>query len=206
MEVKHDKIVYLIRHGQTEFNKLKIIQGSGVDSSLNDVGISQANNFYSAYKNIPFGKIFISTLIRTYETAKPFIDAEIPFQKFESLNEISWGVYEGKPSSKEMHEVYNKLNQNWNEGKFHERMEGGESALELKTRLMLAVEAIKKESSNHLLVVSHGRAMRCLVCLLKGESISKMSEVDHHNTGLYKFRYQSGVFNLELKNDISHLE
>ena len=205
--MKHfDKEVYLIRHGQTEFNKLKIVQGSGVDSSLNDVGISQAQKFYEHYNGIPFGKIFISGLKRTYETAMPFIDKKIPFEKLADLNEISWGIFEGKPSTKEMHKAYHKLNGAWEEGRFEERMKGGESANELKERLERAVERIKLEPVDKLLVVSHGRAMRCLVCLLKGVSIKEMSNVEHHNTGLYKFNLSQNGFNLKIENDTKHLE
>lgn len=205
MGVNKNKNLYLIRHGQTEFNKLKIVQGSGVDSSLNEVGVSQAKHFHSAYRRIPFGKIFISNLKRTFETAKPFIDMKIPFKKMEELNEISWGIYEGKPSSKEMHKAYHKLNKNWDAGNFEERMEGGESAQEMKDRLLVAIDSIKTEQVDDLLVVCHGRAMRCLVCLLKNESIKNMSKVDHFNTGLYKFRFENDAFNLLVQNDTSHL-
>ncbi len=206
METRHDKTLYLIRHGQTEYNKLKIVQGSGVDSSLNEVGIDQANKFHLAYKHIPFKKIFISTLIRTYETAKPFIDMEIPYHKMKELNEISWGIYEGKPSTKEMHTAYEQLNAHWEEGNFEARMEQGESALEMKNRLLIAIDEIKKDPSETVLVVSHGRAMRCLVCLLKREPITNMSKVKHNNTGLYRFNYSKDVFNLEKENDITHLD
>jgi len=206
MQEKTDKHVYLIRHGQTEFNKLKIVQGSGVDSSLNEVGMLQAKKFHAVYRGVPFGKIFVSNLKRTFETAKPFIDMQISYEKMEELNEISWGIYEGKPSSKEMHKVYQKLNKNWDNGNFDERLEGGESAQELMDRLQVAVDIFKFETAKDLLVVCHGRAMRCLVCMLQNDSIKNMSKVEHFNTGLYKFRYENDRFKLILQNDTSHLD
>ena len=46
--------LYIIRHAETEYNRKGIIQGSEVDSDINDVGESQANSFYEYYKNINF--------------------------------------------------------------------------------------------------------------------------------------------------------
>ncbi|MFW5879460.1 MAG: histidine phosphatase family protein, partial [bacterium] len=61
------KTIYLIRHGQTDYNKKGIVQGSGIDASLNDLGRQQAEAFYDAYRNMPFDKIYISDLKRTKE-------------------------------------------------------------------------------------------------------------------------------------------
>ena len=40
------KEIYIIRHGETELNRLGIVQGRGVDSDLNDTGRAQAEAFY----------------------------------------------------------------------------------------------------------------------------------------------------------------
>ena len=46
------KKIYLIRHGQTDFNLQGIVQGSGVDADLNDTGKAQADFFYEKYKTV----------------------------------------------------------------------------------------------------------------------------------------------------------
>ena len=40
------KTIYLIRHGETDFNRQGIVQGSGVDSDLNELGLAQAEAFF----------------------------------------------------------------------------------------------------------------------------------------------------------------
>ncbi|HYG15236.1 MAG TPA: histidine phosphatase family protein, partial [Bacteroidia bacterium] len=40
------KTIYLVRHGETEFNRMGIVQGSGVDSELNETGRKQADLFF----------------------------------------------------------------------------------------------------------------------------------------------------------------
>ncbi|MEO0734980.1 MAG: histidine phosphatase family protein, partial [Bacteroidota bacterium] len=42
--------VYIVRHGQTDFNLQGIVQGSGVDASLNDTGRSQGQHLYEQYR------------------------------------------------------------------------------------------------------------------------------------------------------------
>ena len=41
--------LHIIRHAETEYNKLGIIQGSEVDSGLNDLGLRQSELFYDYY-------------------------------------------------------------------------------------------------------------------------------------------------------------
>src|SRR5258708_29183342 len=88
------KKIYLVRHGQTDFNLRGIVQGSGVDSSLNDTGRAQALAFYQAYGDVPFDKVYTSRLRRTVETVRSFIDHGVLHEALGGLNEISWGTKE----------------------------------------------------------------------------------------------------------------
>ena len=54
-----------MRHAQTEYNKKGIIQGSEVDSDINDFGENQSSLFYNFYKSIPFDMVYVSALKRT---------------------------------------------------------------------------------------------------------------------------------------------
>ncbi|HPH47050.1 MAG TPA: histidine phosphatase family protein, partial [Chryseolinea sp.] len=90
------KKIYIVRHGQTDFNLNNIVQGSGVNSSLNDRGRAQGQAFFDTYKDIQFDKIYTSALVRTKESIQKFIDLGIPFESLSGLNEISWGTKEGE--------------------------------------------------------------------------------------------------------------
>ena len=90
------RLIYIIRHGETEYNRLGIVQGSGINEPLNEKGIWQANRFFESYKKINFTKIYTSKLIRTQQTIQPFINAGHEFEAHAGLNEISWGIFEGK--------------------------------------------------------------------------------------------------------------
>ena len=79
-----------------------MVQGSGIDAPLNELGQQQAQRFYAAYEKEPFQKVYISDLQRTYQSVEKFIQNGIPFVKLSGLNEISWGSQEGKAFSEEV--------------------------------------------------------------------------------------------------------
>ena len=56
------KTIYLIRHGETDYNRRGVVQGSGIDSDLNEMGRAQAMAFFQAYQHVPFAKLYISGL------------------------------------------------------------------------------------------------------------------------------------------------
>lgn len=199
------KQIYIVRHGQTDFNLKSIIQGSGVDSSLNETGIEQGALFHRFYRHVPFDIIYASTLKRTKQTIQPFIDGGIPIEYFAEINEINWGIHEGKASEPWMIESYNKLISAWKSGDYDARIPEGESANELATRLKKFVEVLKNCSHERILVCTHGRTLRCLIAILKEEEPTAMEKYKHHNTGVYKAIYKDDKFEITIENDIGHL-
>ena len=87
--------VYLIRHGETEQNRKKCLQGQ-TDIPLNQNGIWLAEQTGKALAHIDFDCVFSSPLTRALETAKKMIGSKkIPIIKDERIQEISFGEYEG---------------------------------------------------------------------------------------------------------------
>lgn len=200
------KEIFIVRHGETEFNRQHIVQGSGVDSSLNETGINQAAAFHDAYKNIGFELVFTSALKRTVETAQNFLDMQIPHIADADINEISWGIYEGKSVIDGMKEAYKSLMTNWASENYDERIEEGESAAEMATRLQRFLNRLKARSEEKILVVMHGRTIRCLMCLIDGKPIKHMDDYSHHNTGVYKVRQIQDKLEIYELNSIDHLK
>lgn len=201
-----EKIIYLIRHAETELNRQRIVQGSGVDTSLNEMGKRQANAFFEMYEQVPFEVVLTSSLKRTHQTVAPFIEFKnIPWEQFSEINEISWGTSEGKASTPEMIEAYKTMKDAWMAGNYDVRLEEGESAAELGQRSSRFIEQLKQRPETTLLVCSHGRTMRCLVTLMKNQPLSMMEDHHHDNTGLYIIKYRDSQFFFETENDINHL-
>ena len=199
------KTIYFIRHGETDFNRKHIIQGSGVDSELNDLGHQQANAFHQHYQNLDFEIVLTSALQRTHQTVGPFIKKGISWEQHVDINELNWGVHEGRPSEPWMVEAYKKLIEEWKSGNFSAALEEGESAQSLAERCGRFVEHLKTRREKLILVCSHGRALRCLMCCVKGQHLREMESYSHSNTGLFKVHFEAGEYRVELENDTQHL-
>ena len=199
------KEIYLIRHGETEFNRTGIVQGSGVDSILNENGKRQAEMFYRKYKDLPFEKIYTSTLQRTIQSVQNFIDDGIPHEALTGLNELSWGITEGVPFNIESNQLYYDIIESWKNGNITRAMDGGESPVQVKSRQEAAIKRILKGKEKLILVCMHGRAMKIMLAWLTGDPISNMDLFEHDNLSLYVLRYHEATFRIHITNDRSHL-
>lgn len=203
------KTIYLIRHGETEFNRMGIVQGSGVDSDLNEMGLSQARAFFEAYQHLPFHKIYTSKLRRTVQSVQHFIDAGISYESLEGLNEICWGEKEGKAPNYLEDESYLDVLQRWKKGETSiPAAVGGESPEDVAARQKMAFEVILSKPEEELILVAmHGRAIRILLTHLLDLPLSSMDDFEHSNLCLYKlsYSYHTRSFTLEVNNDVAHL-
>ncbi len=195
--------LYIIRHAETEHNKLGLIQGSEVDSNLNEIGKQQSDLFFDFYKDINFEKIYISGLKRTFQTVQRFINIGIPFEKFDEFNEISWGVNQGQNDDLK---EYKELTESWKNGYLDNKFDMGESPNEMVIRLMKGFEKIIKENFSKVLICIHGRALRIILSKLIDNDLRKMDKYNHTNTGLYILNYNKKIFSLKLSNDRTHIK
>jgi len=200
------KTIYIIRHGETDLNKLGIVQGRGMDTNLNEKGKEQAEAFYRAYKHIPFDKIYTSTLKRTHQTVQKFIDRNIPWTQYPGLDELGWGIHEGKENTQEVSGEFHDLIHKWRAGELHHKIERGESPLEVKERQLIVLEHLIEENDDkNILICMHGRAMRLFLCLLTDRPLSEMDSFPHSNTTLYKVEYDGERFHILDFNNTNHL-
>lgn len=202
------KTIYLIRHGETEFNKKGAVQGRGIDAGLNETGQRQARAFYEKYREVPFRKVYISSLKRTYETSRGFIEAGIPYERFDGLDEISWGKVEGLTLEETGYELFKTLIEKWQDGETHAALDGGESPEQVAIRQAEVMEKIlAREDEELILITMHGRAMRILLSRVLGFPLWEMDRFEHSNTCLYilEYDYNRGQFEVKLSNDTSHI-
>ena len=185
--------LYIIRHAETEYNRKGIIQGSEVDSDINDIGESQANSFYEYYKDINFDKIYVSDLKRTFQTIRRFTENGSSYEKLKEFNEISWGVNQGKSDDLE---DYAKLIDTWLAGNLDNKFEEGESPNEMSERLVKGFNKVLDDDHDTVLLCIHGRALRILLSKIIDNDLTKMDKYVHSNTGLYILEYKNDKYEI----------
>jgi len=201
------KTFYFIRHGQTDLNLRGIVQGRGIDSPLNKTGHKQAQAFYEAFGQVSFDKIYTSTLLRTKQTVRPFLDLGIPSEELSGLDEISWGIYEGKEQNETIITGFEDIVSSWRNGNLDLGVEQGESPNQLVARQQQAISyMLQQKDEDTILVCMHGRAMRIMLCHLTGVPVCLMDDFPHTNTALYVLEYNDDGFKIVDHYNIKHLE
>lgn len=199
------KQILIVRHGETDFNRRNIVQGSGVDTELNEFGLQQALSFYNFYKEHPFDVVYTSALKRAQQSVKHFIDKGIKHISLPELNEISWGDFEGKRQTEEQKRLYWDTVNHWRNGNLEARIPNGETPVEMQERQKKAAELILNDDAQQVLVCMHGRAMKSFLCLLLNRPLSQMEDFQHTNLCLYHLEYNGLQCTLVKQNDTAHL-
>ncbi|EIM72799.1 phosphoglycerate mutase [Nitritalea halalkaliphila LW7] len=199
------KKIYLIRHGQTDYNLRGVVQGSGIDAPLNERGRAQAAAFFQRHQAVPFDKIYVSALQRTRQSVEPFLELGIPVESLAELNEISWGDYEGLPMTPEQNQYYFDMLARWASGDLDHAIAGGESPNQVVARLRKGFARIlspEREAERLILVCMHGRAIRMALSMLCDTPLAEMDQYAHQNLGLYVLSRanEEGPFHVEVAN------
>jgi probable phosphoglycerate mutase len=204
---KIQKTIHLIRHGQTDFNLKNIIQGSGIDSNLNETGRDQARKFYECYKDQAYQHVYTSQLKRAQQSVNSFIEKGIPHTALTELNEINWGIMEGAQSNPENAKLYHETVSLWSRGVLDKTVKGGETPLEMYERQSRGLQHImSKSGEEQILICMHGRAIRSFLCLLTDTPLKEMELWHHSNLCLYELQFNGTSFDVIKANDISHFE
>jgi len=191
--------VYLCRHGQTEFNRLKKIQGARINAPLNAVGRCQAALAGRALRRIlpPGGKLdaFHSPLLRAAETASGALSAAGPaagsLTSLASLREIDFGSSEGLPDEVARAGIYAVYGA-WGTGLVDEAMPGGgDTGRAVAERAAASIDALVEAArqgtsrGDVVVAVAHSAFIRFLLALLSDEPlISSYSKFKVDNGGI----------------------
>lgn len=147
--------LYLMRHGQTQFNVEHRVQG-WCDSPLTEKGIEDAKaaSRYWAKQGIVFDHAYTSTQERASDTLELIVD--MPYKRLKGLREWGFGVFEGQP------EILNPKHPDTDtyEDFFAEHGYGGERGSEVRARITQTLtEIMQQPNHEHVIVVSHAGAM-----------------------------------------------
>ena len=178
---------YIIRHGQTNWNKEGRIQGK-TDIELNEEGIKQAEEAKRILKDYPIDMIVSSTLKRARKTAEIINEAKnVPIMFDKALEERGFGDFEGK-IRKEIHDeiLDSEILANYNVNK---QYKGVETIRSLCDRVWGLIEELKKDyTEKNILLVTHGGVTRAINGYFNGANENGILEdLNLHNCEIRTF-------------------
>jgi len=168
--------LYFLRHGETVSSKSGTYCGI-LDIDLTAEGYLMAEDFASAYKDIPWEAVYTSTLKRTQLTAQPLADkVDLKLQIREGLREIYYGEWEGKTPT-EVNTNYHDAYVSWLADPGWNSPTGGEKGIDIARRSSEVIEEIQRTHKNgNVLVVSHKATIRIMLCSLLGIDLGRFRD------------------------------
>ena len=163
-------MLYIIRHGKTDWNELHKLQGR-TDVPLNDEGRRMAEEAREAYRDVHFDVCFCSPLSRARETAEILLRGrDVPVLTDDRLAEMGFGSYEGLENSFQIPDC--PINVLFRSPEKYDSPPGGAESLdELFARtgafLRERAEPLLKEGKD-VLIVGHGAMNSSIVCQVRG--------------------------------------
>ncbi len=199
--------IYLVRHGETDYNKGKRLQGVA-DIPLNARGIELAERTAEGLRNISFDRIYTSPLIRARKTAEIIRgNRDIEIVPAEGLREISFGDYEGLTILDGSYNIPDPDFLNF----FHAPEKyctppNGESIEQLKMRTSSFIREIMNHPANEgktFLMASHGAAIRGILSGLFDLPVSQFwSGGVHKNCAVTLLHAEHGDFEIIFENKV----
>ncbi len=167
-------MLYIMRHGKTEWNELRKLQGR-TDITLNEEGRRMAEAAREEYMNVHFDLCFTSPLRRAAETAQILLRGrDIPIEIDDRLKEMSFGEFEGMTNYFQVSEL--PINALFTDpASYTESVGGAETFEELFARAdSFLSERVLPEVNNgkDILIVGHGALNSAIICLIRQLPIS----------------------------------
>lgn len=199
--------VYLVRHGETDWNATMRFQGH-TDISLSDKGREQAYALATRLAHENFAGIYASDLGRARETAEILARPHnLKVREEPGFREINFGSWEGLTFD-EIKEKYPEAAANWWEKPLETRAPGGETLQELVDRCMQSLYQICcRHRGEQILVVSHGGVVRSIIGSILGINLNEYWRLRQDNLALNILHFPTwdkGI--LYLFNDCCHLK
>lgn len=183
--------LFIARHGQTEWNVKKIIQGHS-ESVLTERGKQQARELHRTLQDIHFDAIFSSDLLRAKQTAEIIaLEKKLAVTTTAALRERKWGKYEGRKSTEYQQEarvLLEKFNTLSDQEKWQFRMSVDmETDEEVVSRFIQFVREIAVAyRGKTVLVVTHGGCIRTFLTRLGYMSYGEFEGMAPQNAGYMK--------------------
>jgi|SRR3989344_2271109 len=172
-----------VRHGQTDWNRDRIIIGWN-DPELNEEGIKQSYELLASLEN-NFDVIYSSPFKRAYATAEIISKHfNLPIVVKDDLKERNFGSLAGKTWAEMDKEQKKDMRAIDRQQKYDYTSFGGESAEQVKERVLRFVDEAKKSSGQKPLVVCHGGVIRMLHYLFSNKEIPSITNISIHEFNL----------------------
>lgn len=182
------KTIFVIRHGQTEWNLERRMQGR-LDSPLTHQGTEQAHGHGILLKSlVPVQEMYVSPSGRTRETAyilNSYVRAHVIYE--EALLERDLGIWSGLTVD-ELEDSFPRAWQERLDDPFHHRPPEGENLADMSDRCNDFLYQMLHGAAERIALVTHQVMSRVILGKLLGLTQTETTQVIHPNDVIYEVR------------------
>ena len=198
--------IYLVRHGQTAWNKEEIFRGR-TDVPLDDIGLREAQLAAGYFRGKEIHAIYSSPLLRAFQTAQEISKVcDLGVTPLQGITDMSFGEWEGR-SLQEVREKDQERYRQWREEPHRVKIPEGETLEEVRVRSMTSLEkAIESHPGKTLVLVSHRVINKVILCAILGLDNSHFWQIMQDTTAINLIQHKNGKYVLFLLNETCHLK
>ena len=166
--------LHLIRHGQTDWNAIRRVQGQS-ESVLTPLGKQQAAALGSEISQYNIKQVYCSSSVRTRETADQlFRNSPVQIKYLDDLREIFLGPWEGRLYDEIEVDAPTDFHHFWHQPHLFS-VDGAETFLHLQQRGMKVLTEICRQSQQEeIAIVSHGALIKSILCHYEDKHLSRL--------------------------------
>lgn len=162
--------IYFARHGESQANRLHEISNRGLRHGLTPRGRDQAVELARQLRGRPLARIYSSPLLRAIETSVILsYHLGLEYEVVDALREYDCGIAEGRADDAAW-QMWQELIDAWTiHGRYKQRIEGGESFLEVRARFVPFIEGLVQQyapTDTGIVCVAHGGLYRMMLPLV----------------------------------------
>lgn len=183
--------LYLVRHGQTNWNLEKRLQGA-TDNPLNETGREQARTLARQLEGVGLTQVYSSALGRARETAET-LAGNVPVTVLPALNERSFGKFEGIFEDQRAAEAFAEFSRRV--AVLDDALDGGESLQSQAGRVRRAVAQItERHAEGRVAIVAHGGVNPLVLAALLDIPVAEaVARIRQANDEVYLVRLRRGA-------------
>lgn len=197
--------ILLIRHGQTEWNRVERFRGQ-MDVPLNETGRHQAEALARRLAGWPIAAVYAGPLGRARDTARPIADAHaLPVRILDGFLDINYGEWAGL-APQEVAERDPEMARLWRSSPHLVKPAGGESLDDIRTRALASLQQVlAAHPQDTIVMVGHQVVNKVLLCAVIGLDNAHFWRVRQDNACLNVLEHRDGAYEIVTLNDTCHL-
>ncbi|MBN1146738.1 MAG: histidine phosphatase family protein [Anaerolineales bacterium] len=199
-------LLVLVRHGQTEWNRLERFRGRA-DVPLNETGLAQAEaTGERVAKEWQPAAIYTSPLSRSVKTAQAIAQHfDLPVQIHLDLADIDYGEWQGLTPD-EVRQRWPEQFENWFLHPERARIPNGETLADLRWRAMKTIDELaEKHTGESIVLVGHTVINRIILLGILGLGNKRFWRLRQDTCAINVIEAEAGNFTLVSLNDTCHL-